>query len=224
MGRSTVKRKTTRHSITRGTKSPLVKEARSLLSDAARSMRALEKSAAGEVATVAELLVACFESGGTVYFCGNGGSAADAQHFACELSGRFLLDRPALPAVALSTNTSALTAIGNDYGYKFVFSRQLEGVGMPGDVLVAITTSGASANVLEAVKIANRLGMAVVGMTGAKGKKFAASCEVALVTPSESTPRVQEGHVAMGHAFCELIERAMFGNRRKGSATQSRGR
>ena len=223
MGRSTVKKKTSR-SITRSTKSPFGKEARSVLSDAARSMRALEKSAASDVAAAATLVVACFESGGTVYFCGNGGSAADAQHFACELSGRFLLDRPALPAVALSTNTSALTAIGNDYGYKFVFSRQLEGTGMPGDVLVAITTSGTSANVVETVKVANRLGMAVVGMTGAKGKKFAASCDVALVTPSESTPRIQEGHVAMAHAFCELIERAMFGGRGKGSATQSRGR
>ena len=113
MGRSTVKKKTSRSS-TRSTKSPFGKEARSVLSDAARSMRALEKSAASDVAAAATLVVACFESGGTVYFCGNGGSAADAQHFACELSGRFLLDRPALPAVALSTNTSALTAIGNE--------------------------------------------------------------------------------------------------------------
>lgn len=208
MARKTVG-KPTRRRAHAAAASTLEKAAKAILGDSAKSMRTLAKTSTA-VAAAAEVMVACLESGGTVYFCGNGGSAADAQHFAAELSGRYLIDRPALPAVALTTNTSAVTAIGNDYGYKFVFSRQLEGLGMPGDVLVAITTSGTSANILEAVKVADKLGMHVIGMTGSKGKSFAAACDVALVAPSAATPRIQEGHVAMGHAFCELIERAMF--------------
>jgi D-sedoheptulose 7-phosphate isomerase len=187
------------------------REARAILAEAERAVRETVRRGAGPVAAAAELVVTSLRAGGTVYFCGNGGSAADAQHFACELSGRFMLDRPALPAVALSTNTSALTAIGNDFGYRHVFSRQLEGVGVPGDVLVAITTSGGSANVLEAVRVARRLGMRVIGFTGHKGAAFAKRCDVALVTPGKaSTPHVQEGHLVMGHAFLELVERAMF--------------
>jgi D-sedoheptulose 7-phosphate isomerase len=146
-----------------------------------------------------------------VYFCGNGGSAADAQHLACELAGRYLLDRPPLPAVALTTNSSTLTAIGNDFGYAETFARPLQGLGGPGDVLVALTTSGGSANVVRAVRVAQRLGMTVIGFTGAHGTAFAARCDIALVTPHASTPRIQEGHIAMGHALCELVERALFG-------------
>jgi D-sedoheptulose 7-phosphate isomerase len=190
------------------------REAKAILADAGRTVGRLKTEASRPVAAAAAVAVASLRSGGTIYFCGNGGSAADAQHMACELSGRYLLDRPALPAVALTTNSSALTAIGNDYGYRQVFSRQLEGVGVPGDVLVAITTSGTSANVLAAVKAARRLRMRVVGMTGAKGRTFARLCDVALVTPSGSTPRIQEGHIAMGHTLCELIERALFGTPR----------
>jgi len=145
-----------------------------------------------------------------VYFCGNGGSAADAQHLAAEFSGRYLVDRPGLPAVALTTNSSAVTAIGNDYGYDEVFSRQLEGMGAPGDVLVAITTSGRSESVRRAVREAHKLKMTVIGMTGAKGSEFAAMCDVALITPSATTPNIQEGHIAMGHAFCLVVERSMF--------------
>jgi len=152
-------------------------------------------------------------NGGTLFFCGNGGSAADAQHLAAELSGRYLVDRPGLPAVALTTNSSAVTAIGNDYGYDEVFSRQLQGIGRRGDVLVAITTSGGSANVSKAVEMARRLGMIVIGMTGMKGTAFARRCDFALTTPHAATPRVQEGHIAMGHAWCELIERALFQGR-----------
>jgi D-sedoheptulose 7-phosphate isomerase len=162
------------------------------------------------VAEAAEAMIACLEGGGTVYFCGNGGSAADSQHLAAELSGRYLLKRPALAATALTTNSSALTAIGNDFGFEQVFSRQLEGVGMPGDVLIAITTSGGSRNIRMAVESAHAMGMTVIGMTGLKGKRFAASCDIALVTPSDFTPRIQEGHITMGHALCELVERALF--------------
>jgi D-sedoheptulose 7-phosphate isomerase len=189
---------------------PLERASRALLRDAGASLRRLEKACTRTVAEAAEAMIACLEGGGTVYFCGNGGSAADAQHLAAELSGRYLIDRPSLAAMSLTTNSSALTAIGNDFGFDQVFSRQLEGVGMPGDVLVAITTSGSSKNVRLAVESAHAMGMVVIGMTGTKGKRFAASCDVALVTPSDSTPRIQEGHITMGHALCELVERAMF--------------
>lgn len=189
---------------------PLEREARAVLRDAGRALRRLEPSCTTAVAEAAESMIACLEGGGTVYFCGNGGSAADAQHLAAELSGRYLTDRPALAAVALTTNSSALTAIGNDFGFEQVFSRQLEGLGMPGDVLVAISTSGNSPNVRRAVESAHAIGMTVIGMTGTRGRSFAALCDLALVTPNDSTPRIQEGHIAMGHAVCELVERALF--------------
>jgi D-sedoheptulose 7-phosphate isomerase len=197
---------------------PLEREARAVLRDAGVSLRRVESSCARAVAAAAEAVISSLGSGGTVYFCGNGGSAADAQHLACELAGRYLIDRPALAAIALTTNTSALTAIGNDFGFDQVFERQLRGVGTPGDVLVAITTSGRSANVLRAVAAAHEIGMTVIGMTGLPGRRFAAQCDLALVTPSASTPRIQEGHIAMGHAFCELAERALFPARARGNA------
>ena len=186
------------------------REARAMLREAGRSIVRLERRASRAVAEAAEALVASLESGGTVYFCGNGGSAADAQHLAAELAGRYLIERPAVAAVSLTTNSSVLTAVGNDYGFERVFARQLEGLGVVGDVLVAFSTSGRSPNVLAAIEAAHRLGMTVIGMTGLKGRRFAALCDIALVTPSESTPRIQEGHIAMGHALCELVERAMF--------------
>lgn len=180
------------------------------LADTVRSLSMVAQHNTEAVAAAAELLIACFEDGGTAYFCGNGGSAADAQHLAAEFSGRYLVDRPGLPAHALTANSSAVTAIGNDYGYDQVFSRQLEGCGQPGDVLVAITTSGRSESIRRVVRTAQDLGMHVIGMTGAKGTEFAALCDVALITPSASTPNIQEGHIAMGHAFCLIVERTMF--------------
>lgn len=181
-----------------------------MLRDSGRSLMRLERAATRAVAGAAEAAIECLESGGTVFFCGNGGSAADAQHLAAELAGRYFVDRPSLAAVALTTNVSSLTAIGNDYGFERVFSRQLEGMGTPGDVLVAISTSGKSPNVLHAIEVAHGLGMTVIGMTGARGQRFARLCDHALITPSDSTPRIQEGHIAMGHALCELIERTLF--------------
>jgi D-sedoheptulose 7-phosphate isomerase len=172
----------------------------------------LERRCGRALAAAAEAVIACLEGGGTVYFCGNGGSAADAQHLAAELAGRYLVDRPALAAVALTTNSSALTAIGNDYGFDDVFGRQLEALGSPGDLLVAITTSGRSPNVLRAVEVAHGLGMLVIGMTGESGRRLATLCDFVLMTPSRVTPRIQEGHIALGHALCELVERAMFGS------------
>jgi D-sedoheptulose 7-phosphate isomerase len=190
---------------------------RAALKETARTLVQVERTCAPAVAAAAELILGCFENGGTVYFCGNGGSAADAQHLAAEFSGRYLVDRPGLPSVALTTNSSAVTAIGNDYGYDQVFSRQLEGMGQPGDVLVAITTSGRSDSVRNAVREAHRLGMSVIGMTGAKGAEFAALCDVALITPARSTPNIQEGHIAMGHAFCLIVERSLFPHGKPGA-------
>ncbi len=189
---------------------PLELQARTTLRESVRTLKLLEKRNAKAVAAAAEMILGCFEHGGTVYFCGNGGSAADAQHLAAEFSGRYLVDRPGLPAVALTTNSSALTAIGNDYGYDEVFARQLEGLGSPGDVLVAISTSGRSESVRRAVRAAQELDMTVIGMTGQQGSEFAASCDVALVSASAITPNIQEGHIVMGHAFCLLVERALF--------------
>jgi D-sedoheptulose 7-phosphate isomerase len=203
---------------------PLETQARAVLRDAAAAMRKLEPRCARAVAEAAEAVIASLESGGTVFFCGNGGSAADAQHLAAELAGRYFLERPALAAVALTTNSSSLTAIGNDYGFDQAFSRQLEGLGTPGDVLVAITTSGGSANVRRAVETAHALGMSVIGMTGAKGGTFAALCDHTLMTPHASTPRIQEGHIAMGHALSELIERTMFPPSRSAPANRASGR
>jgi D-sedoheptulose 7-phosphate isomerase len=193
----------------------LEREARAGLRAAGRSLARLERHATRAVAEAAEAVVASLESGGTIYFCGNGGSAADAQHLAAELSGRYLVARPALAAVSLTTNSSALTAIGNDFGFEQVFARQLEGLGVAGDVLVAISTSGGSPNMVAAIEAAHRQGLTVIGMTGLEGRDFAALCDLALITPSDSTPRVQEGHIAMGHVLCGLVERALFPVRKK---------
>jgi D-sedoheptulose 7-phosphate isomerase len=204
---------------------PLERQARATLREAGRSMAGIERACAQALASAAEVVIACLEGGGTVFFCGNGGSAADAQHLACELSGRYLMDRPALAAVALTTNSSAVTAIANDYGYDAVFARQLEGVGAPGDVLVALTTSGRSASVVNAVHTAHLCGMTVVGFTGAAGRRFAATCDHALITPTTATPHVQEAHIALGHTLCELVERAIFarpGRARRGAPSASR--
>ena len=157
-----------------------------------------------------ELCVESLRAGGKVMFAGNGGSAADAQHWSAELVSRFNYDRPGLAAIALTTDTSALTAIGNDYGYEFSFSRQVEALGRPGDVLIAISTSGNSPNVLKAVEAAKSNAILVIGLTGANGGKLAAACDLAFQVPSDATPRIQEGHEFLGHMLCELIETEMF--------------
>jgi D-sedoheptulose 7-phosphate isomerase len=180
------------------------------------SARVLGEVALGQAAFVvdaAALVEASLRKGGTLYTCGNGGSAADAQHIAAELSGRFYLERRGLAAVALTTNTSAITAIANDYSYQEVFARQLEGPAKAGDVILAITTSGSSASVVRAVETARRLGMKVIGLTGARGAAFAGTCDAALVVPSEDVARIQESHIAAGHLICHLVEAAFFGDR-----------
>lgn len=143
----------------------------------------------------------------TVFSCGNGGSAADAQHFAAELTGRYVSERCSYPGVALTVDTSALTAIANDYGYERVFSRQLEGLGRAGDVLVAISTSGHSENVIKAAKVAGGKGMKVIGLLGRDGGSLAELVDTAIIIPSYTTARIQEAHIFVLHYFCELLEK-----------------
>ena len=163
------------------------------------------------VADAAQLIEASLRAGGKIHFCGNGGSAADAQHLAAELSGRFYLDRKALPAEALHVNTSFLTAAANDYGYGKVYARLVEGCGRKGDVLVAISTSGNSSNIVEAAQTAQAMGMLVIALTGATGGALRAHCDILLNAPSQDTPRIQECHIMLGHILCENIEKELFG-------------
>jgi D-sedoheptulose 7-phosphate isomerase len=157
----------------------------------------------------AETCAVCLRAGGTLLFCGNGGSAADAQHLAAEFVGRYLRERDAWAAIALSTNTSALTAIGNDYGFDQVFARQVAAHGRPGDVLVAISTSGNSPNVLRAVEVARERGLTVIAMTGRDGGRIGDAADVHINVPTTATPRVQEGHILAGHVLCALVEDAL---------------
>lgn len=153
----------------------------------------------------------CLASGGKILLCGNGGSAADAQHLAAEFVNRFLIDRPALPALALSTDTSALTAIGNDLDFSQIFARQVEALGRKGDILVGISTSGNSANVLSALQSARRAGLCTLGLTG-QGGDMAAFCDILLAVPSRHTPLIQETHIAAGHLLCQLTDYYLFEN------------
>jgi D-sedoheptulose 7-phosphate isomerase len=160
------------------------------------------------------ICMVALRSNGKLLLAGNGGSAADAQHFAGELVSRFYFDRPALAAIALTTDTSILTAVGNDYGYEDVFARQIEALGQPGDVFIAISTSGNSANILKAIDVAKARGLIVIGFTGKSGGKMKPLCDICLCAPSDSTPRIQECHLVIEHVLCACIEEAMFGDLR----------
>lgn len=160
----------------------------------------------GIVRDVANLLRGTIRAGGTVFVCGNGGSASDAQHFAAELTGRYVRDRRGYPAIALTTDTSALTAIGNDYGFDHIFSRQLEALARPGDLLLAISTSGNSSNVVRAVKQARNTGLKTVGLLGRDGGKLKDFVDIALVVESQRTARIQEMHIFILHMLCEAFE------------------
>src|SRR5690348_6236504 len=183
----------------------LVREA---LRDGVRVRADLLADHEAAITAAAELVRDTVLAGRKVLLCGNGGSAADAQHIAAELVGRFVRERRPLPAIALTTDTSALTAIANDYGYEQVFARQVEALGAPGDVLIAITTSGTSKNVVAAVAAARARGMKVVGLTGAKGAAFVASCDAGVAVPSLVVARIQELHIAIGHILCEVVDEA----------------
>jgi D-sedoheptulose 7-phosphate isomerase len=158
---------------------------------------------------IADTILASLSNGGKVLLCGNGGSAADAQHIAAELVGRYEAERAALAAIALTTDTSALTAIGNDYGFDHVFERQVLALGKKGDVLIAISTSGKSPNILRALEAAKKLGLVTVGFGGAKDGPMASHCDLMLRAPSEKTPIIQQLHITAAHAICGLIERRL---------------
>jgi len=159
----------------------------------------------------AQTCINCYKGEGKILFCGNGGSAADAQHLAAELSGRFYKDRPPLFAEALHVNSSYVTAVGNDYGYEEIYARLVRAMGRRGDVLIGISTSGNSPNILRALEAARAAGMVTVGMTGAGGGKMRALCDYLLDMPSTDTPRIQEAHILAGHILCQLVEEGLFG-------------
>jgi D-sedoheptulose 7-phosphate isomerase len=159
---------------------------------------------------VTELVIKAFENGNKVLFCGNGGSAADAQHLAAEFSGRFYFDRDPLPSEALHCNSSYMTAVANDYGYDVVYSRMIKGMGKPGDVLIGLSTSGNSVNTIKAMEQAKQIGMINVGLTGAGGGKMKDICDHLINVPSSDTPRIQESHIMVGHIICQLVEAHLF--------------
>lgn len=159
-----------------------------------------------QIEIVAEKIKSALANGNKVMFCGNGGSAADSQHLAAEFVGRFQKERKGLPAIALTTDTSILTAIGNDYGYEYVFSRQIEALAKSGDILVGISTSGNSKNVVNAIEVAKSLGVYTVGMTAIGGGKMAEICDQCITVPAKVTARAQEMHILIGHILCELID------------------
>jgi D-sedoheptulose 7-phosphate isomerase len=186
-------------------------QTRARLLDSALTMQAIAEQCLDGILAAADRIAGALAGGGKVMWCGNGGSAADCQHLAAELTNRLApgRDRPALAALALSADACFLTAHANDYGYATVFSRQVEALGKPGDVLVAVSTSGASENVLRAVRAAAAAGLATVGLLGAGGGRAAAEVDLAIVVPSRDVQHIQEGHLAVGHLLVELVERAL---------------
>lgn len=164
-----------------------------------------------QIQTVTEVITKAFQNGNAVYFAGNGGSAADAQHLAAEFSGRFYKDRKALPSDALHCNSSYLTAVANDYSYDVIYARLLEGLAKPGDVLVGISTSGNSANIVKAFEMAKNIGVTTIGFTGQKGGQMKDLGDYLINIPSNTTPRIQEAHILVGHIICELVEINIFG-------------
>ena len=157
-----------------------------------------------------QIVVDTLKSGNKILLCGNGGSAADAQHIAAELTGRYKTERKALAGIALTTDTSALTAIGNDYGYERVFDRQVEALAREGDLLIGISTSGNSVNIISALKLAKELGCSTVGLSGRGGGEMSQVCDINLIVPSENTPRIQEMHILLGHTMCHIVDEAFL--------------
>lgn len=172
-------------------------------------LRFIQENAEG-VLQVVRMIVKAFKKGNKVLLFGNGGSAADAQHMAAEFVNRFLIERPSLPAIALTTDTSILTSIANDYEFADVFAKQVKALGREGDVAIGISTSGAAANVIKAVKVAGDLGIQTVGLTGKDGGELARVVDLALLVDSQSVPRIQEVHITIGHVVCEMVDRMLF--------------
>jgi D-sedoheptulose 7-phosphate isomerase len=188
-----------------------VQRASDLIRQSAETLLKASEENAPAVEQAAAAIGSAFRDGHKLLTCGNGGSAADAQHIAAEFVGRYLQERQALPAYALTTNTSSLTAIGNDYGYDFVFARQVEAMGAAGDVLLGISTSGNSRNVLEAVTVAKKRGIFTIGLTGDDGGKLKTLADLCICVPSAAVPRIQEAHITISHVICDIVERQLFG-------------
>lgn len=180
------------------------------LQDHRKLMVQIENELSTTIANLAQRLIETFQIGNKLLIMGNGGSAADAQHFAGEIVSRFRIERPGLPAIALSTDTSILTAIGNDYGFERVFSRQIEALAAPGDAVIGISTSGNSPNVYRALEVARQAGCSTIGLLGKDGGSIKELCDIPLIIPSHDTPRVQEVHITVIHILCDLIEQGMF--------------
>lgn len=188
----------------------MINEIRKQLQDHRALIDLLERDLPPAIAEMGSLISAALSNGNKLLVMGNGGSAADSQHFVAEIVGRFKMERRALPAVALSTDTSILTAIGNDYGFESIFSRQVEALAVPGDIVVGLSTSGNSPNVLKALEVARERGCRTIGLLGKDGGSIRTACDLALVVPSTDTPRIQEGHITIIHIVCDLVEKALF--------------
>lgn len=167
---------------------------------------------AGKIVEVVQLIAQAFREGRKLILFGNGGSATDASHIAAEFVNRFLMERPPLPAIALNTDVAVLTSISNDYDYSLVFSKQLAALGLEGDVVIGISTSGNSPNVVKAVEVARKNGMKVIVLTGGTGGKLAALADYAFTVPTKQTPRIQETHITLGHVICQMVDEELFGN------------
>jgi|SRR5215472_2544393 len=184
------------------------------LVESAEVKRRVAERCADDIAAAVSLLVHRLRNGGKILLCGNGGSAADCQHIAAELTSALIRERlrPAIPAIAITTDTSFLTANANDFGFEGVFARQVEALGRPGDVLICISTSGNSPNILRAVSLAREFGLSTIAFTGAAGGRLAGEAEVVIRVPSDNTSHIQEAHIAIGHSLCAMVENAICGN------------
>lgn len=191
------------------TNSEILERIKRQLYESSEVKRLIAESLSGKIAEAAMLIVDCIKSGGKVILFGNGGSAADAQHLAGEFVGRFKLERTAFPALALTTNTSIITAVSNDYGYDAVFARQIEAFARKEDVVVGISTSGNSRNVIEGIKKAKQVAARTIGLTGGDGGKLAEIVDIGLTVPSSDTPRIQEAHITIGHIICGIVEASL---------------
>ena len=180
------------------------------LAESAEVKKVVAEQLVEPIVKASQMIIDAYRAGNKVLLIGNGGSAADAQHIASELVGRFQMERKALPAIALTTDTSTLTSLANDYGYDTIFSRQLEALASAGDVLIAITTSGASENILKAIETAHSQGVIVIALTGEKGKQLEDTTELTIRIPSANTQRIQEAHITIGHIVCHLVEEELF--------------
>jgi D-sedoheptulose 7-phosphate isomerase len=198
------------HQFIENTSGPALDKLREYVRRGDELRRAFFADHAQDVVRLAKVLASCLGRDGKILLCGNGGSAADAQHLAAEFVNRFLLDRRPLPAMALTTDTSILTAVGNDFGFDLVFAKQVQALGRPGDVLLALSTSGNSPNVLEALRVAREIGVIGIGLTGAGGGAMAGLSDHLLAVPSTFTPVVQEVHIAVGHLLCLLTDFFLF--------------